>query len=55
MKNCTRVNFFWTRKLDAQVAFWQEVFGGQSNERYLSKTVLASPTLHFRAEKPPLN
>ncbi|MBV8874974.1 MAG: VOC family protein [Metakosakonia sp.] len=27
----------WTRNLDAQVAFWQEVFGGQSNERYLSK------------------
>ena len=22
----------WTRNLDAQVAFWQEVFGGQSNE-----------------------
>ncbi|MEL2242093.1 VOC family protein [Leclercia adecarboxylata] len=27
----------WTRNLDAQVHFWQTVFGGQSNERYLSK------------------
>lgn len=27
----------WTRNLDAQVAFWQTVFGGRSNERYLSK------------------
>ncbi|VTP16056.1 putative lyase [Phytobacter ursingii] len=27
----------WTRNLDAQVAFWQDVFGGQRNERYLSK------------------
>ena len=27
----------WTCNLDAQVVFWQEVFGGQSNERYLSK------------------
>lgn len=27
----------WTRNLDAQVAFWQNVFGGQSNARYISK------------------
>lgn len=27
----------WTRNLDAQVHFWQTVFGGQRNERYLSK------------------
>ncbi|MCV2532811.1 VOC family protein [Enterobacter wuhouensis] len=27
----------WTRRLDAQVAFWTTVFGGQSNERYVSK------------------
>lgn len=27
----------WTRNLDAQVAFWQNVFGGQSNERYVSQ------------------
>ena len=27
----------WTRNLDAQVNFWQTVFGGRSNERYLSK------------------
>lgn len=27
----------WTRNLDAQVTFWQTVFGGRSNERYLSK------------------
>ncbi|MFY9996712.1 MAG: VOC family protein [Leclercia sp.] len=27
----------WTRHLDAQVQFWQTVFGGQRNERYLSK------------------
>lgn len=27
----------WTRNLDAQVTFWQTVFGGKSNERYVSK------------------
>lgn len=27
----------WTRNLDAQVHFWETVFGGQRNERYLSK------------------
>jgi lactoylglutathione lyase len=27
----------WTRNLDAQVNFWQTVFGGKRNERYLSK------------------
>lgn len=27
----------WTRNLDAQVAFWRNVFGGQSNERYVSQ------------------
>lgn len=27
----------WTRNLEAQVAFWQQVFNGRSNDRYLSK------------------
>ncbi len=27
----------WTRNLDEQVNFWQTVFGGKRNERYLSK------------------
>ena len=27
----------WTRNLDAQVNFWQSIFGGQSNKRYISK------------------
>lgn len=27
----------WTRNLDAQVTFWETVFGGRSNARYLSK------------------
>lgn len=27
----------WTRHLDAQVQFWETVFGGRRNERYLSK------------------
>ena len=26
----------WTRNLDAQVQFWETVFGGHCNERYLS-------------------
>lgn len=36
----------WTRNLDAQVAFWQDVFGGQHNERYLSKNRLGFAS-HF--------
>jgi len=27
----------WTRNLDAQVQFWETVFAGRSNARYLSK------------------
>jgi len=27
----------WTRHLDTQVKFWETVFAGQSNERYVSK------------------
>lgn len=27
----------WTRSLNAQVQFWETVFGGRSNERYVSK------------------
>ncbi|WJV53010.1 VOC family protein [Pectobacteriaceae bacterium CE90] len=27
----------WTRNLDAQVLFWQQVFGGKSNARYISQ------------------
>ncbi len=27
----------WTRNLDAQVDFWESVFGARRNERYLSK------------------
>lgn len=27
----------WTRNLDAQVKFWETIFSGRSNERYLSK------------------
>ncbi|WP_213992572.1 VOC family protein [Sodalis sp. dw_96] len=27
----------WTRNLNAQVSFWQQIFGGISNERYVSK------------------
>lgn len=27
----------WTRHLDAQVTFWETVFAGQCNERYVSK------------------
>ncbi|HDS6850609.1 MULTISPECIES: VOC family protein [Enterobacter] len=27
----------WTRHLDAQVQFWETVFGGRSNERYVSQ------------------
>lgn len=27
----------WTHHLDAQVKFWETVFAGQSNERYVSK------------------
>ena len=27
----------WTRSLDAQVQFWETVFGGRSNDRYVSK------------------
>lgn len=27
----------WTRDLQAQVEFWQRVFNGQSNDRYVSK------------------
>ena len=29
----------WTRSLEAQVQFWETVFNGRSNERYVSKTV----------------
>lgn len=27
----------WTRSLNAQVQFWERVFNGRSNERYVSK------------------
>ena len=27
----------WTRNLDAQVQFWETVFNGRSNARYVSK------------------
>ena len=27
----------WTRSLDAQVQFWETVFSGRSNDRYVSK------------------
>lgn len=27
----------WTRNLPAQVQFWETVFGGRSNEKYISK------------------
>jgi len=27
----------WTRNLDAQVTFWESVFGGRSNARYVSQ------------------
>jgi lactoylglutathione lyase len=27
----------WTRSLNAQVQFWETVFNGRSNERYVSK------------------
>ena len=27
----------WTRNLEAQADFWQNVFGGKSNERYVSQ------------------
>jgi len=49
----------WTRHLDAQVKFWETVFAGQSNERYVSKnrpgfeshfiTLSGGPTIELMA------
>ena len=37
----------WTRNLSAQVQFWETVFGGRSNEIYISKNRPDGPTIEL--------